>query len=826
MPSTADPQRTRTLADDVAQHLRLSLAKDSSAATRHDRFLSLAMAVRDRLVDRWIDTQQCYYEADPRRVYYMSLEFMTGRLLANALINLDLYEEAREAMADTGVSLSVLLEQEPEPGLGNGGLGRLAACFLDSAATLELPVYGYGLRYEYGIFQQRIFDGFQVEAPDSWLRSGNPWEIPRPERVYPVRFYGRVEAGADALGQQRFSWVGGEQVLAMAYDTPVPGYENGTVNTLRLWSAKSTREFNFEHFNYGDYERAVEDRSRTETITRVLYPNDNFFVGRELRLKQQYFLVSATLQDALARWFRKHRGFSGFSDKHIFQLNDTHPSIAIAELMRILVDEASLRWEEAWEITVQCFAYTNHTILPEALEQWRVSLLENVLPRHMQIIFEINRRFLEKVKVHRPGDVDLLRRTSLIEEGDEKRVRMAHLAIVGSNKVNGVAELHSRILREELFRDFAGLWPEKFRNKTNGITPRRWLRQCNPRLSKLISDHIGEEWIRDLTALEDLEPLADDAGFRTAWQLAKRGNKVDLAQFVADRCHVPINPDTLLDVQIKRIHEYKRQLLNLLHVICLYRRIKEEHTLDIVPRTVLFAGKAAPAYYTAKMIIKLMHAVGQLVNDDEDVAGRLRVAFLPNYDVSIAERIVPAADLSEQISTTGMEASGTGNMKLALNGALTIGTPDGANVEIAEAVGQENLFLFGPDVDQVRQRRAEGYDPVAVYESNRELRGVIDFLVSGELTPDRPDLFAPIVESLLDRGDPFLVLADFDAYVEAQERVDNAWRDVEAWTRKSILNCARMGRFSSDRTIWEYAADIWRVQPVPVRAAEAAVAGG
>lgn len=814
-----------TLAADAAQHLRLSLAKATSSATRNDHFLSLAMAVRDRLVDRWIDTQQSYYNADPRRVYYMSLEFMTGRLLSNALINLDLYDEARTAMADSGQELSVLLEQETEPGLGNGGLGRLAACFLDSAATLELPVYGYGLRYEYGIFQQRIFDGFQVEAPDNWLRNGNPWEIPRPEKVYPVRFYGRVEEGADARGHVRFSWVGGEQVLAMAYDTPVPGYENGTVNTLRLWSAKATREFNLEHFNYGDYEKAVEDKNRTETITRVLYPNDNFFVGRELRLKQQYFLVSATLQDALSRWFRNHRGFTGFADKHAFQLNDTHPSIAIAELMRILVDEASMRWEEAWDITVKCFGYTNHTILPEALEKWRVSLLERVLPRHMQIIFEINRRFLQQVKVHQPGNDDLLRRASLIEEGDEKRVRMAHLAIVGSHAVNGVAELHSRIIREDLFRDFADIWPDKFRNKTNGITPRRWLRQCNPRLASLITEHIGDGWVRDLSELEALEPLADNAEFRSAWQRVKQDNKIDLAEYITALVHQPINPDALLSVQIKRIHEYKRQLLNLLHVIALYRRCKADHNLDIIPRTVLFAGKAAPAYYTAKMIIKLMHAVGQLVNDDVDVAGRLRVVFLPNYDVSQAERIIPAADLSEQISTTGMEASGTGNMKLSLNGALTIGTPDGANVEIAEAVGPENLFLFGPDMDETRQRRAEGYDPIAIYDNNRGLRAVIDFLASGELSPGRPDLFTPLVESLLQRGDPFLVLADFDAYVQAQERVDAAWRDPESWTRKSILNSARMGRFSSDRSVWEYAMDIWKVQPIPNQAADVAAAG-
>ena len=824
MTATPDPEQTQSLAADAAQHLRLSLAKDRYSATKHDRFLSFAMAVRDRLVDQWIDTQQKYGDVDTRRVYYMSLEFMMGRLLANALINLDLYSEAEQAMADSGQDLANMLEQEPEPGLGNGGLGRLAACFLDSAATLELPVYGYGLRYEYGIFQQRIFDGFQVEAPDNWLRYGNPWEIPRPEKIYPVRFYGRVEEGADARGQLRFSWVGGEQVLAMAYDTPVPGYENGTVNTLRLWSAKATREFNLEHFNYGDYEKAVEDKSRTETITRVLYPNDNFFVGRELRLKQQYFLVSATLQDALARWFRQHRGFTGFAAKHAFQLNDTHPSIAIAELMRILVDEAAMRWEEAWDTTVQCFGYTNHTILPEALEKWRVALLERVLPRHMQIIYEINRRFLEQVKVHHPGDTELVRRTSLIEEGEEKRVRMAHLAIVGSHAVNGVAELHSRIIREDLFRDFADLWPHKFRNKTNGITPRRWLRQCNPRLARLITEHIGDEWVRDLSALEALEPLADDAGFCAAWRQIKHSNKVDLAPYITACSHVAIDPDAMLDVQVKRIHEYKRQLLNLLHVIALYRRVKDDHTFDLVPRTVLFAGKAAPAYYTAKMIIKLVHAVGQLVNDDVDVAGRLRVVFMPNYDVSQAERIVPAADLSEQISTTGMEASGTGNMKLSLNGALTIGTLDGANVEIAAAVGAENLFIFGPNMEEVRQRRAQGYDPLAIYESNRRLRSVVDFLASGELSPGRADLFAPLVESLLHRGDSFMVLADFEAYIDAQERVEAAWRDPEGWTRKSILTSARMGRFSSDRTVWEYAMDIWKVQPVPTQVAAAAVA--
>ena len=818
-------ERVEALRHDTAQHLRRSLARDHYTATRRDHFVSLALAVRDRLIDQWIDTQQTYYDTDTKRVYYLSLEFMTGRCLANALINLGLYDEAEAALAGASYDLATLCEEEAEPGLGNGGLGRLAACFLDSAATLELPVFGYGLRYEYGIFQQKVFDGFQVEAPDNWLRAGNPWEIPRPEYTYPVRFYGRVEEGADARGHLRMSWVGGEQVLAMAYDTPVPGYGNDTVNTLRLWSAKSTREFDLEHFNYGDYEKAVEDKNRTETITRVLYPNDNFFVGRELRLKQQYFLVSATLQDALRRWFKHHRDFDGFCDKHAFQLNDTHPAIAIAELMRILVDEAAVRWDEAWKITVSCFGYTNHTILPEALEKWRVSLLERVLPRHMQIIYEINRRFLERVRAQRPSDEELARRISIIEEGDEKRVRMAHLAIIGSHAVNGVAELHSQILREELFRDFHELWPSKFQNKTNGITPRRWLRQCNPKLSELICDHIGDGWVRDLMALEALEPLADDADFCHQWRQVRRANKAALAAFIADHTRQSIDAGALLDVQVKRIHEYKRQLLNVLHVLSLYRHLKEDRSYDIVPRTVLFAGKAAPAYYTAKMVIKLIHAVGQMINNDRDIAGRLHVVFLPNFDVSLAERIFPAADLSEQISTTGMEASGTGNMKLALNGALTIGTPDGANVEIAAQVGEENMFLFGPDVDEIRQRRADGYDPVAVYEADRELRAVVDFLASGELTPERPELFTPIVESLLQRGDPFMVLADYAEYVRTQERVDAAWRDPVSWTRKSILNCARMGRFSADRTVAEYARDIWDVGAVPAHAATVEAAG-
>ena len=814
MTTIADPAST-SLADDVVRHLRSSLAKDRKSATRRDHFVSLALAVRDRLIDRWIQTQSGYYDADARRVYYLSLEFLTGRMLSNAMINLQIHDEAAQAMRAFDSELSALCNEEAEPGLGNGGLGRLAACFLDSAATLELPVYGYGLRYEYGMFHQRILDGFQVEAPDNWLRYGNPWEIPRPEYLYPVRFYGRVEEGTDARGRPRFSWLGGEQVLALAYDTPVPGYGNGTVNTLRLWSAKSTREFDLEHFNYGDYERAVEDKNRTETLTRILYPNDNFFVGRELRLKQQYFLVCATLQDALRRWLKHHSNFSGFTDKHVFHLNDTHPALAVAELMRILVDEAALHWDEAWDICQNCFAYTNHTILPEAMEKWRVALLEQVLPRHMQIIFEINQRFLDRVAVRFPGDEDRLRRMSVIEEGDEQHVQMAHLAIIGSRAVNGVAELHSRILRQELFSDFEQMWPERFHNVTNGVTQRRWLLQCNPQLANLITARIGSDWVTDLPQLEQLEAFVDDEEFRHSWRQIKRDNKVALASYIATHNRLHVSADSLFDCQVKRIHEYKRQLLNLLHVLTLYRRLKAENGGPApVRRTVILAGKAAPAYHTAKVVIKLAHCVADLVNSDPDVSRHLRVVFLGNYDVGLAEQIFPAADLSEQISTAGMEASGTGNMKFALNGALTIGTMDGANIEMAEQIGADNMFIFGLDAEQVQQRKTN-YDPGSLYDGHRQLREVIDMIASGQLCPARPDVFEPLVESLLHRGDPFMVLADYDAYLEAQQRVDVAFRDPDAWSRTSILNCARMGKFSADRSVAEYARNIWQVESIP-----------
>jgi len=806
----------RSLQESFVAHLEFSLAKDEYSATEHDLFTSLALLVRDRLIERWIETQQAYYKEDAKRVYYLSLEFLMGRTLGNSLINLEMCDHMHQALEELGYDLEELREVEFDAGLGNGGLGRLAACFLDSMATLELPAYGYGLRYEYGIFYQRIYDGFQVETPDNWLRYGNPWEIGRPEFLYPVQFYGRIHQHTDDRGRLCHDWVDTTDVMAMAYDTPIPGYRNNTVNTLRLWGAKATREFDLEPFNYGDYEKAVEDKSLSETITRVLYPNDNFFVGRELRLRQQYFFVSATLQDAIRRHRKTHDSLANFAEKQAIQLNDTHPAIAIPELMRLLIDIEKMDWDQAWAIAVSTFAYTNHTVLPEALEAWRVSLVENVLPRHMQIIYEINHRFLEEVRHRFPGDEKRVQRMSIIAEGEEKKVRMAHLAIVGSHAVNGVAALHTRILQEELFRDFYEMWPAKFSNKTNGITQRRWLRKCNPGLAGLISSRIGEGWVTDLRELERLVPLAEDAGFQEEWRRVKRVNKEKLAGYIEKHNHLEVNVDSLFDCQVKRIHEYKRQLLNVLHVIALYNRIKDDPGGDFGPRTMIFGGKAAPGYYTAKMVIKLINCIAARVNGDPDVGDRLKVVFLANYGVSLAERIFPAADLSEQISTAGMEASGTGNMKFALNGALTIGTLDGANVEIKQEVGDENIFIFGLTVEEVRALRKKGNDPWDWYYGDEELKRAIDMIQEGFFSPARPGLCGPLINSLLHQGDQYRVLADYAAYVRCQERVSEVYRDPETWTRISILNCARMGRFSSDRTIQEYAREIWDVEPVPI----------
>lgn len=799
-----------------AHHMEYSLGKDEYSATDHDCYSSMALTARDRLIERWIATQQTYYNKKAKRVYYLSLEFLIGRTLGNSLINLDLYGEAHKAMKELGYSLEELREKEWDAGLGNGGLGRLAACFMDSMATLELPASGYGIRYDYGIFFQSIRDGYQVETPDNWLRLGNVWEFPRPEFCYIVNFYGRVDHGPDENGKEQNRWVDAEEIMAMGYDTPVPGYRNNTVNNLRLWSAKATREFDLNYFNDGDYIKAVSAKSVSENITKVLYPNDNMFEGKELRLRQEYFFVSATIQDIIRRFKKTHTDFHEFPDQVAIQLNDTHPAISIPELMRLLIDGETLGWDEAWDITVKTFGYTNHTVLPEALERWPVALVSKVLPRHMEIIFEINRRFLETVAEKFPGDTPMLRELSVIEEGAEKKVRMANLAIIGSHSLNGVAALHTEILKESVFKHFYRLWPEKFNNKTNGITQRRWLKLCNPELSALINGKIGEKWTTDLYELKKLIPLADDAGFRNQWAAVKRIKKEFLAGYIKSHNNITVNPDSLFDIHVKRLHEYKRQLLNVLHVITLYNRIKDNPKGDFVPRTVIFAGKAAPGYFMAKLIIKLINSIADVVNNDPVVGDRMKVIFLRNYAVSNAEKIIPAADLSEQISTAGTEASGTGNMKFALNGALTIGTLDGANIEIKEEVGDENIFIFGLDADSVSQLKQSGYNPLYYYKKSAALKRIIDQIQDGFFSPDKPDLFRPIVEALLHQGDTYLLMADYESYIACQDRVSAAYRDGGHWTKMSILNTANMGKFSTDRTIGEYAGEIWNVKPVPI----------
>ena len=806
------PMDQEAIRRSFANHVEYSVAKDEYSATALDFYTSAALTTRDRMFDRWNKTQQSYYTHDQKRVYYLSLEFLIGRQLEDALLNLGMREQMAGAVGEFELSLEDIIEQEWDAGLGNGGLGRLAACFLDSMATLRIPAMGYGIRYEYGIFKQVLQNGVQKEYADNWLRYGNPWEIPRAERLFPVRFRGRVETVTAPDGRTVARWVDTEDVMAMAYDIPVPGYRNDCVNTLRLWSAKATREFDFSYFNQGDYVQALHDKTANENISRVLYPNDTMLVGKELRLQQEYFFVSATVQDALTRHLKAHADFSNLPQKLVFQLNDTHPAIAVAELMRLLVDERGLGWDAAWDITRRCCAYTNHTVLPEALEKWAVPLFERVLPRHLQIIYEINRRFLDEVQARYPGDDGRLRRMSLIEEGPVKQVRMANLAIVGSFSVNGVSALHSRILRERIFPDFAELTPAKFNNKTNGITPRRWLLKANPGLSGLITEHIGDGWICDLPQLERLVPLADDGDFQARWQAVKLANKERLAAHIAKGCGIEVDPRSLFDVQVKRLHEYKRQLLNALHIVALYREYRERPPADAMPRTFIFAGKAAPGYFMAKLIIRFINAVGVAVNSHPTVSPLLHVAFLPNYSVSLAERIMPAADVSEQISTAGTEASGTGNMKLSLNGAITVGTLDGANIEIREAVGAENMFTFGYSFSEVEQVLARGYNPRAIYESNPELRAVIDSIAANEFSRGEPGLFRPLVDALLG-GDPFLVLGDFASYRDCQRRVGQTYADSSAWNRMSILNVANMGRFSSDLTIAAYAQEIWDVTP-------------
>jgi glycogen phosphorylase len=792
-------------------HVQYSRSRDLEASTPYDRFMALSFAARDRLVQRWAKTQRTYYEKDAKRAYYLSAEFLLGRALVANLQALDIEEPYRKVLHELGIDLDQLIEEEPDAGLGNGGLGRLAACLLESMATLGLPGAGYGIRYEFGIFEQAIRDGYQVERADEWLRFGNPWEIERPEYVVPVSFGGRTEQVSDGRGNFRVVWRPGEQVHGVPYDTPVAGYHSNTVNSLRLWAARAGQDFDFQLFNAGDYVRAVQAKNASEVISKVLYPNDNFEAGRELRLRQEYFFVCCSIHDIVWRYKKTHEGFDGFADKVAIQLNDTHPAIAIAELMRVLVDEHDVPWTTAWKQTVGTFGYTNHTLLPEALERWPVPLFQRLLPRHLEIIFEINRRFLREVMDAFPHDLARVPRMSIIEEGPEQRVRMAHLAVVGSHSVNGVAKLHSDLVRSELLHDFYELYPERFNNKTNGVTPRRWLLACNPGLAGLITEHIGPGWVTDLERLRELEPLAADAAFRARLAAVKLANKQTLARTIKADLGIVVDPASLFDCQIKRLHEYKRQLLNALHIVALYLRIKRGEA--VVPRTFVFGAKAAPGYRQAKLIIKLIHAIGYVVNDAR--GSTVKVVFLPNYRVSLAERIIPAADLSEQISTAGMEASGTGNMKLSMNGALTIGTLDGANIEIRDAVGAENFFLFGKTAGEVLEHRRRGIQGRAAYEADEELRQVVDLIASGFFSPEERDLFRPLVDELLGR-DEYLVMADFAAYAACQRQVSEAYGDQDAWTRTSALNIARVGGFSSDRTVKEYAREIWDIEPVEV----------
>jgi len=804
-----------------ARHLKYSLIKDEYSATALDKLFSLAYAVRDRLVEKWIKTQQRYYETeDVKRVYYLSLEFLIGKLLLNNIINLGIEEEVRKAMGEIGLNLDELAELEEDPGLGNGGLGRLAACFLDSLATLEYPAYGYGIRYEFGIFKQVIENGYQVEKPEEWLKFGNPWEVERPEYAVPVKFYGRVHSYVKDR-ELKFEWIDTKDVLAVPYDTPVVGYKNNTVNTLRLWSARASEEFDFQIFNSGDYIRAVENKNLSEVISKVLYPNDNIYEGKELRLKQEYFFVSASLQDIIRR-FKKQFGdrFELFPDKVAIQLNDTHPALAIPELMRLLVDIEGLPWEKAWDITVRTFGYTNHTVMPEALEKWEVGLIERLLPRHLQIINEINRRFLNSVSLQF-NDINKIRNVSIFEEGHIKMVRMANLCVIGSHSVNGVSELHTNILKNYVMKDFYDIWPEKFNNKTNGVTQRRWLKLCNPGLANLITEAIGDKWVTDLYELRKLEKFADDKAFLDKFYQVKQANKERLAKYIKDVCGVKVDPNSIFDVQVKRLHEYKRQLLNVMHIIYLYNLLRDNPNLDIYPRTFIFGAKAAPGYYRAKLIIKLINSVANTVNGTKGINEKLRVVFVPNYNVSLAEKIIPAANVSEQISTAGKEASGTGNMKFALNGALTIGTLDGANIEIMEEVGEDNIFIFGLKAEEIAELRATGrYNPLDVYYSKPYIKDILDMINSSYFCPKEPGIFEPLYNSLLygtgGPPDEYFLLADFDSYRDTHKKIDELYRNTCEWNKKALLNVARMGKFSSDRTIKEYAEDIWKVKPIHV----------
>jgi starch phosphorylase len=815
------------LEKDISRHIISTMGDDPSRQNLYSCFTGLAYSVRERLITRWLKTQQSCNDSLCKKVYYLSMEFLPGRFLKNYLVSLGMEDEAETTLAAMGFNLDDIEEEEWDAGLGNGGLGRLASCYMDSMARLRLPGYGYGIHYDYGIFHQVIEDGYQREQSDNWMRRGNPWEIRHRERLYKVLFYGHSEKYKDIVGVTRSRWIGDDSVMAMASDILVPGYRDGFVTNMRLWIAKSSREFDLDYFNRGDYIGAVENKMVSETISKVLYPSDELEKGRELRLRQQYFFVSATLQDIIHGYKKKNQLFDMFPDFVAIQLNDTHPAIAIPELMRILMDEELLSWEKSWDICGRTFAYTNHTVLPEALETWPIDMFGRLLPRHLEIIFEINHRFLEQVKEKFPDEPELIARMSIVEEGSPKRLRMAHLAIVGSHSVNGVAELHSSILKKGMFKDFDRLFPGRLTNVTNGITPRRWLYQSNPKLSALITSKIGDGWITDLSKLRRLIPFVNEADFCSEWMKVKLVNNKRLARYILRKTGLGVNPRSLFDVHVKRIHEYKRQLLNILHVVTLYNRIKAGDKRCGGARTVIFGGKAAPSYDRAKLIIKLINSVGDQVNLDADLDGRLKIVFMPNYCISQAEKVIPAADLSEQISTAGMEASGTGNMKFALNGALTLGTLDGANVEILEEVGAENIFIFGLKAEEVAKSRKESYDsnhsndshesyydPRAVCESDPELRQVLSMIDSGYFSKNEPGLFAPIIKDLLDHGDYYRVLADYRSYVDAQEAVDRAYACQESWAQSSIMNTACMGKFSSDRAVMEYAERIWNLVPI------------
>ena len=789
--------------------------KFAALATRNDYYMALAYAVRDRMLQRWISTAATYTREASRTVAYLSAEFLMGPHLGNNLLNLGITDTVRLGLAELGLSLEDLLRQEEEPGLGSGGLGRLAACFIDSLATLEIPSLGYGIRYEFGIFQQQIVDGWQIEKTDKWLRFGNPWELARPEWAVSVKFGGTTEHYIDDRECPRVRWMPHKIVHGVPYDTLILGYRTNTANTLRLWSAEAPESFDFAAFNSGDYYGAVNQKVTSENLSKVLYPNDEQLRGKELRLEQQYFFVSCSIQDMFRIVRTQGVPLEQFHEKFAVQLNDTHPAVAIAELMRLLIDDYAVSWTEAWNVTTRTFAYTNHTLLPEALERWPLEVFGRVLPRHLQIIYDINAHFLEEVRMRFLGDEERIRRMSIIDDGDQRYVRMAHLACIGSHSINGVAALHTELLKRDVLRDFYELWPRKFSNKTNGVTPRRWMALSNPPLAELITEHIGSGWIKDLTELRRLEPLAEDAAFRARWRDIKLKNKRGLAALALERTGIRIDPDSMYDVLVKRIHEYKRQHLKVLHIVSLYLGLKSNPGLGLVPRTFIFGGKAAPGYHLAKLMIKLITSVGDVINRDPDVRGRLKLVFLPNFNVTNAQHVYPAADLSEQISTAGKEASGTGNMKFCMNGALTIGTLDGANIELREEIGAENFFLFGLSVEEVLALKSRGYRPMDYYTANQQLREVIDLLRSGFFTRGDTAVLQPLMDNLM-QYDPYMLFADFAAYLECQEKVSAAYRDAEHWTRMAILNTARSGKFSSDRSIREYSADIWQVESVPI----------